>query len=183
MTAANEPLQPTNNNRSNKTMAGGKTTMTFKPMSRLPLSAELEEYTQSMKTYLASVENRPNDRRPSDSEDSEPDRSPEFRWMDLNALQRKYSHQSMSTDGVRRVNSSSSSSPSSIIKPGHRNSGARQHLAFDSRHQRQHQHKLQHVDNRSASPSRNSSSSSTINKFHHLSLQPQVRVKVSAEKN
>lgn len=172
MTAANEPLQQTSNHRSNKPMAGSKTTTTFKPMSRLPLSDELQQYTQSMKTYLASVESRPNDRRPSDSEESEPDRSPEFRWMDLNALQRKYSHQSMSTDGVRRVISSSSSSPSSIVKPGHRNSGARQH-----------QHKLQHVGHRSASPSRNSSSSIPINKFHHLSLQPQVRVKVSTEKN
>jgi hypothetical protein len=129
-------------------MAGSKTTMTSKPMSRLPLSDEPQQYTQSMKTYLASVESRPNDRRPSDSEESEPDRSPEFRWMDLNALQRKYSHQSMSTDGVRRVISSSSSSASSIVKPGHRNSGARQH-----------QHKLQHVGHRSASPCRNSSSS------------------------
>ena len=117
MTAANEPLQQTSKHRSNKPMAGSKTTMTFKPMSRLPLSDELQQYTQSMKTYLASVESRPNDRRPSDSEESEPDRSPEFRWMDLNALQRKYSHQSMSNDGVRRVISSPRHRPHQSSNP------------------------------------------------------------------
>lgn len=180
MTAANnEPLQPTNNNRSNKTMAGSKPTMTFKPMSRLPLSAELEEYAQSMKSYLASVENRPNDRRPSDSEESEPDRSPEFCWMDLAAVRRRYSHQSMSVDGTRRVKSSSSSS--GMINSSPRNNGARQHLPLDNRPQRQHQHALQLLDNRSPSPSRNSSS--PIKKHHQSPLQPRVRVKVSAEKN
>lgn len=184
MTLANEPLQPTSNNRSNKAPAGSKPTVTFKPMSRLPLSAELEEYTKSMKTYLASVENRPGDRRPSDSEESEPDQSPEFRWMDLAALQRKYSNQSVSADGAHRAKSShSSSSPSSVVKPSHRNNGVRQHAAFDSRHQRQHQPKLQNLENRPASPSRISSSSLPIRNHQHSPLQPRVRVKVSAEKN
>jgi len=181
--ANNEPLQPTNNNRSNKTaVAGSKPTVTFKPMSRLPLSAELEQYAQSMKSYLASVESRPNDRRPSDSEESDPDRAPEFCWMDLAAVRRRYSHQSVSVDGTRRVVKSSSSS-SGMISATPRNNGARQHLPLDNRPQpRQHHPALQHLDiRRSASPSRNSSS--PIKKHHQTPLQPRVRVKVSTEKN
>lgn len=200
MTLANEPLQPTTNNRSHKTSASGSkqpTVTSYKPMSRLPLSAELEEYTKSMHTYLASVENRPSDhRRPSDSsEDSEPDQaSTEFCWMDLGALQRKYSNQSVSVEGTHRAKSmhhsqrshsslSPSPSPSSVVKPSHRNNGARQHVTFDSRYQCQRPHKMQHLENRPASPSRISSSSMPIRNIQHSPLQPRVRVKVSTEKN
>lgn len=73
-------------------------------MSRMAPSAELDEYTASMRDYLANVENRMNGSR-KDSTDgnvkrvagriesvngNDREKSPEFRWMDLASVRKEH---------------------------------------------------------------------------------------------
>lgn len=163
MTAIKEPLAPppqdTSSNRNNRAMSNNIKPMTFKPMSNLPRSAELDEYTQSMKAYLANLGHQPpisgsDGGQQNNNAADRRDQSPEFRWMDLAALRREYSNMSMTTKGVSKIKSSSSLS-SSGHKLSHRNSNARHYLAHD------HRHRFHHIEHRPASPSGKSVSSSS----------------------
>ncbi|OAG38412.1 hypothetical protein AYO21_07395 [Fonsecaea monophora] len=75
------------------------------PMSKLTHSAELDEYTASMRNYLASVDHAGQDDSRSSGSDTdsrrssvrservdggEREKSPEFRWMDLASLRREH---------------------------------------------------------------------------------------------
>ncbi|EXJ63568.1 uncharacterized protein A1O5_11329 [Cladophialophora psammophila CBS 110553] len=84
------------------------------PMSKLTHSAELDEYTASMRSYLASVEHGGQGNRNSGSDGdgrrnsvrsesvggSERDKSPEFRWMDLASVRREHGNVNLSFPGV-----------------------------------------------------------------------------------
>lgn len=108
MTAATDP--PSTSNRSKAHATSPHIVFKPTPMSRMTQSAELDEYTASMRNFLASVEDRANhvgtdrdNRSGSESEastsrgssgrsisGSERSKSPEFRWMDLDSVRREH---------------------------------------------------------------------------------------------
>jgi hypothetical protein len=77
--------------------------LTPAPMSRISQSAELDDYTASMRQYLATVEqtqsrrkdsesSRGGDRRSEIVSGRDREKSPEFRWMDLDNLRKEHGH-------------------------------------------------------------------------------------------
>lgn len=97
------------------------------PMSKMTQSAELDDYTASMRQYLANVENAARMSR-KDSESSESssrgcrtdsvsgsdrEKSPEFRWMDLASVRKEHGS-TVSSHGGGHENRISKSTPKSI---------------------------------------------------------------------
>ncbi|KIV90708.1 hypothetical protein PV10_05334 [Exophiala mesophila] len=131
---------PSSANKRSKPMSATNMDLKPAPMSKITQSTELDDYTQSMRAYLASVETthrtldhhrgRPTTNRP--SRDVR-DKSPEFRWMDLASLRREYSNSSpASSAGVSKLKSSSVSLVGSKVND-HRNDVPR-HLGKDHRY-------------------------------------------------
>ncbi|KIW47422.1 uncharacterized protein PV06_00119 [Exophiala oligosperma] len=125
-------------------------------MSKMSRSAELDEYTASMRNYLAGVENgrgqSTRDRRAesissnsnADSSGSEREKSPEFQWMDLAAVRRAHG-----TVDLNRLPNSNGVSKSVRTKQVNRPRSPTIGIPKDSRHYL-HQHRQR--ETRSISP-------------------------------
>ncbi|KIW17370.1 hypothetical protein PV08_04564 [Exophiala spinifera] len=125
-------------------------------MSKISQSAELDEYTASMRNYLAGVENSrcqsTRDRRSEsvssnsnvDSSGSDREKSPEFQWMDLAAVRR--AHGAVDLNRLPNTNGLPKSlRTKQLNQPGSPSVG----LSKDSRH---HLHQHRQRENRSISP-------------------------------
>lgn len=140
MTDSTEP--PSTSNRCKSQGIATRSNATFKPipMSKMTQSAELSEYTASMKNFLASVEHEGRtenggNRSDSDSDSdtsgagtgSEREKSPEFRWMDLAIVRREHGSANLSYQGGggsdNRVTKGTPSKPSSHHHHHHGNLG------------------------------------------------------------
>jgi hypothetical protein len=109
-------------------------------MSRMSQSTELDEYTASMRSYLASIENGASAKRKR-AADHEPNRStgrgesvggggreksPEFRWMDLASLRKEHANMSHSLPAGSETRVSKSVAKS-VNHHHHAGKDARQH--------------------------------------------------------
>jgi len=128
--------------------------MTFKSMSKISQSAELDEYTASMRTYLANVEHKlagtGGGGGRSDSSDSgesgadsEREKSPEFRWMDLASVRREHGTVNLSFNGHGHGHGTGNGVSKTTKQTGH-------HTLSIGKDHRHHHH--QHREYRSASP-------------------------------
>ncbi|EXJ80216.1 hypothetical protein A1O1_08358 [Capronia coronata CBS 617.96] len=144
MSATTEPSGTSNRQKSKTIMKGPDVRATRAkpaPMSKMTQSAELDEYTASMRHFLAVMDRTSandisaGDRRDSldgqmdsggSSSSSEREKSPEFQWMDLASLRRKH-------DSVRFDNgfTGNGGAPSKSLA---RSSSSRQHHYTHSLH-------------------------------------------------
>ena len=111
-------------------------------MSRMSRSADLDEYTASMRSYLASIENgasSSNRKRANDNDGpsrstgrsesvtgSDREKSPEFRWMDLASLRKEHGNVNHNLSGGSE-NRISKSNPKSVGHHHHAGKDTRQH--------------------------------------------------------
>jgi hypothetical protein len=156
------------------------------PMSKISQSAELDEYTASMRNYLASVENGRrqsiSDRTDSassssngNSSGSDREKSPEFQWMDLAAVRR--------THGVvesTKVANSNGVSKSVRMKQVNRPQSPRIGISKDSRH---YLHQYRQRENRSTSPGVKSANKKHISYVGQSQMHCQAAAISSPEKN
>jgi hypothetical protein len=155
-------------------------------MSKISQSAELDEYTASMRNYLASVENGRrqsiSDRTDSassssngNSSGSDREKSPEFQWMDLAAVRRAHgvveSNKAANSNGV---------SKSVRMKQVNRPQSPRIGISKDSRH---YLHQYRQRENRSTSPGVKSASKKHISYVGQSQMHCQAAAISSPEKN
>jgi len=187
-TTSTEP-PATSNRRKTQGMTNGQNSgMAVRPapMSKISQSAELDEYTASMRNYLASVENGRrqsiSDRTDSassssngNSSGSDREKSPEFQWMDLAALRRAHG-----AVDVSKVGNSNGVSKSVRMKQVNRPHSPRIGISKDSRHYL-HQHRQR--ENRSTSPGVKSTSKKHISYVGQSQIHCRAAAISSPEKN
>jgi len=138
---------------------GQGTTVKPTPMSKMSQSAELAEYTASMRNFLASMEDAPSQSRTpgrngrnssGESESSasgsgsERENSPEFRWMDLASVRREHGSVDLGAFG-----SGSAISKETMPKQSSRRQRSSNLTGEDAQSHHHHHH---HRGHRSGSP-------------------------------